>query len=86
MDDMSYNFLKYNLNQINHLGALYDTCSVMHYGAFAFSKVLKIKSLRLVSYKFCTRCAVLYPGTYLVSYSGMKFFIRSQSYDLFSNI
>jgi hypothetical protein len=39
MGDMSYNFMKYNLNQINHLGAPYDTCSVMHYGAFAFSKV-----------------------------------------------
>jgi len=39
MSDMSYNFMKYNLNQINHLGAPYDTCSVMHYGAYAFSKV-----------------------------------------------
>ncbi|XP_023325705.1 zinc metalloproteinase nas-4 [Eurytemora carolleeae] len=35
---MEYNFLKYDLNKIDHLGAEYDTCSVMHYGAFAFSK------------------------------------------------
>jgi hypothetical protein len=38
---MEYNFLKYDLNKIDHLGAEYDTCSVMHYGAFAFSKVNK---------------------------------------------
>ena len=36
---MEYNFLKYDLNKIDHLGASYDTCSVMHYGAYAFSKV-----------------------------------------------
>jgi len=35
---MEYNFLKYDLNKIDHLGASYDTCSVMHYGAYAFSK------------------------------------------------
>jgi len=35
---MEYNFLKYDLNKINHLNADYDTCSVMHYGAYAFSK------------------------------------------------
>ena len=35
---MEYNFLKYSLNKINHLKAKYDTCSVMHYGAYAFSK------------------------------------------------
>ena len=36
---MEYNFLKYDLKKINHLNADYDTCSVMHYGAYAFSKV-----------------------------------------------
>ena len=36
---MEYNFLKYDLNKIDHLGAEYDTCSVMHYGSYAFSKV-----------------------------------------------
>ena len=36
---MEYNFLKYDLNKIDHLDAAYDTCSVMHYGAYAFSKV-----------------------------------------------
>jgi len=35
---MEYNFLKYDLNKINHLEATYDTCSVMHYGSTAFSK------------------------------------------------
>jgi len=35
---MEYNFLKYDLNKIDHLKAEYDTCSVMHYGAYAFSK------------------------------------------------
>jgi len=38
MNGMEYNFLKYSLAKINHLGAEYDTCSVMHYGAYAFSK------------------------------------------------
>jgi len=35
---MEYNFLKYDLRKIQHLGAAYDTCSVMHYGPYAFSK------------------------------------------------
>jgi len=38
MSGMEYNFLKYDLSKISHLGASYDTCSVMHYGAYAFSK------------------------------------------------
>ena len=38
-DGMEYNFLKYDLRKIDHLGAKYDTCYVMHYGAYAFSKV-----------------------------------------------
>ena len=36
---MEFNFLKYDLNKIDHLGADYDTCSVMHYGSTAFAKV-----------------------------------------------
>ena len=36
---MEHNFLKYDLTEIRHLGATYDTCSLMHYGANAFSKV-----------------------------------------------
>lgn len=36
---MEFNFLKYDLNKIDHLGAEYDTCSVMHYGSTAFAKV-----------------------------------------------
>ena len=28
---MEFNFLKYDLRKIDHLGAEYDTCSVMHY-------------------------------------------------------
>ena len=33
------NFLKYDLRKIDHLGAEYDPCSVMHYGPYAFTKV-----------------------------------------------
>ena len=36
---MEFNFLKYDLNKIDHLGAEYDTCSIMHYGSQAFTKV-----------------------------------------------
>ena len=42
MRGMEYNFMKYSLAKINHLGAKYDTCSVMHYGAYAFSRVRHI--------------------------------------------
>jgi len=34
---MKFNFMKYTLNQIQHLKAPYDTCSVMHYSATAFT-------------------------------------------------
>jgi len=37
-DGMSHNFLKYNLDRIQHLGMPYDTDSVMHYDAYAFAK------------------------------------------------
>ena len=37
-DSLCHNNIFFSL-QINHLGAPYDTCSVMHYGAYAFSKV-----------------------------------------------
>ena len=40
---MEFNFLRYNLNKIDHLGADYDTCSIMHYGEYAFSKVKRTK-------------------------------------------
>ena len=36
---MEVNFLKYDLGKVDHLGAPYDTCSVMHYGPAAFAKV-----------------------------------------------
>ena len=36
---MIYNFDKMNLYQIDLLKAEYDTCSVMHYNEYAFSKV-----------------------------------------------
>ena len=39
---MEANFLKYDLRKIDHLGAEYDTCSVMHYGAYAFAKVTPV--------------------------------------------
>jgi len=35
---MAYNFQKYGLEKIDHLGAEYDYCSVMHYSLKAFSK------------------------------------------------
>eukprot|EP00088_Acartia_fossae_P005397 TRINITY_DN12382_c0_g1_i1.p1 TRINITY_DN12382_c0_g1~~TRINITY_DN12382_c0_g1_i1.p1 ORF type:complete len:435 (+),score=35.42 TRINITY_DN12382_c0_g1_i1:1-1305(+) len=35
--DMDYNFDKYHLNEINHLGADYDICSIMHYSSHALS-------------------------------------------------
>merc|ERR1719384_1819662 len=34
---MKFNFMKYTLTQIQHLNAPYDTCSVMHYSATAFT-------------------------------------------------
>ena len=54
---MEYNFLKYDLNRIDHLGASYDTCSVMHYGATAFAKVKlkkKIRNIKLNKIDFRT--------------------------------
>ena len=36
---MVYNFDKMNLYQIDLLKAKYDTCSVMHYNEYAFSRV-----------------------------------------------
>ena len=33
------NFKKYTSSQIDHLGASYDTCSIMHYGSHFWSKV-----------------------------------------------
>ena len=38
-NSMVYNFDKMNLYQIDLLKAKYDTCSVMHYNEYAFSKV-----------------------------------------------
>ena len=34
-----HNFKKYGQDRIDHLGAKYDTCSVMHYFSTAFAKV-----------------------------------------------
>ena len=50
---MEYNFLKYSLNKINHLEAPYDTCSVMHYGAYAFSKNRRATISRISSSAKC---------------------------------
>ena len=48
MRGMEYNFMKYSLAKINHLGAKYDTCSVMHYGAYAFSRVRRKNAWHLM--------------------------------------
>ena len=42
---MVYNFDKMNLYQIDLLKAKYDTCSVMHYNEYAFSRVWYFKCL-----------------------------------------
>lgn len=41
--------MRYDLNRIQHLNAKYDTCSVMHYNAYAFSKNNKPTITRLSS-------------------------------------
>ena len=38
-DDKLDNFKKYSLKEIDHLGAKYDYCSIMHYGPGTFAKV-----------------------------------------------
>ena len=55
---MEFNFLKYDLRKIDHLGAKYDTCSVMHYGAYAFAKVSKNQG-HLVSFSF-NKISIIY--------------------------
>ena len=50
---MKYNFMKYTLSQITHLNAPYDTCSVMHYNAYAFSKVISYHTYFEISLKNC---------------------------------
>lgn len=41
MSSMQYNFQKMNSRQIDLLDTPYDTCSVMHYNAYAFTMVRK---------------------------------------------
>jgi len=42
---MKHNFNKYGQDRIDHLGASYDLCSVMHYGAEAFAKARGLKTI-----------------------------------------
>lgn len=35
---LEYNFDKYSLDKIQHLGEMYDYSSILHYGQWAFSK------------------------------------------------
>ena len=39
MSGMSYNFDKMSSYRVDTLNTPFDTCSVMHYGAYAFAKV-----------------------------------------------
>jgi len=43
--NMAYNFEKYTQDKIDHLGAEYDTCSIMHYGSTAFAKTRGLKTI-----------------------------------------
>merc|ERR1719510_2389551 len=44
---MKYNFDKYGQDKIDHLGAEYDTCSIMHYGKTAFAKARGLITITL---------------------------------------
>jgi len=48
------NFKKYGQDKINHLGAKYDTCSVMHYPSWAFAKTRGLKTIEVVKGGACT--------------------------------
>ena len=43
-ENMKSQFQKENLKDMSHLGAKYDTCSIMHYGSKYFTKVSQFRS------------------------------------------
>lgn len=43
MSNMRFNFDKMGSSRIDLLGLPYDTCSVMHYNAYAFTKVTNLE-------------------------------------------
>jgi len=48
------NFKKYSLREIDHLGAEYDYCSIMHYPDWAFKRRYDLKTIKMKRQSKCT--------------------------------
>ncbi len=53
-----FNFQKYPQTIIDHLGVQYDTCSIMHYNAYAFAKVILVDTVYECHYGIFNRVSV----------------------------